>query len=278
MRRAYPLRTWALLATFALGTSPASATPREAPAAAAAGSSDAQSAAEALALQAKEKFRAKKFEEAAKLFMQAYAKDPQPPLVFNAARAYEEAGMNGEAAGLFRLYLSIAKDDAGIAKAKEHLAALKDSGGDAKPADAKPGDAKPGDAKPGDGTSSDKPMVDGSAAPNIAIAKDGPAAWPRWVVTAAGVACAATGVALVVMGSGESKDAAGMKIASDADIKAYNSKFDSAERTWTAGVALGAVGVGLGAWAAWMHMSAPAERAAWQVGVGPRSVALALRF
>jgi len=117
MRRTTSRLTWALLGAFALVASQASATPRQAPApAASGGSTDAQSAAEALALQAKEKFRAKKFEEAAKLFMQAYAKDPQPPLVFNAARAYEEAGMNGEAAGLFRLYLSIAKDDAGIAK------------------------------------------------------------------------------------------------------------------------------------------------------------------
>lgn len=274
MRRALSLLTWALLGTFALGPSPASAAPRPTTSpAASSGSSEAQSAAEALALQAKDKFRAKKFEEAAKLFMQAYAKDPQPPLVFNAARAYQEAGMNGEAAGLFRLYLTIAKDDAGIAKAKEHLAALKDAGGDAAPAD-----AKPGDAKPGDGASSDKPQVHGSSAPTAGVAKDGPAAWPRWVVTAAGVACAATGVALVVLGSNESKDAAGMKIATDADIKAYNSKFDSAERTWTAGVALSAVGVGLGAWATWMHLSAPAERTAWQVGVGPRSVALALRF
>ena len=89
----------------ALVATPASAAPRQpaakAPSTADAG--DAHAAAEALAFEAKALFGAKKFPEAAKRFMEAYAKEPQPPLVFNAARAYAEAGMTGEAMGLFRL-------------------------------------------------------------------------------------------------------------------------------------------------------------------------------
>jgi hypothetical protein len=69
-----------------------------------------------------------------------------------------------------------------------------------------------------------------------------------------------------------------MKVKNSEDIAAYNNRFDSAERKWTAGVAVGVVGVGLGAWAAWMHLQAPAARPALQVGVGRRSLVLALAF
>jgi hypothetical protein len=63
--------------------SPAHAAPR--PAKAPAKQNDA---AEELAMQARARFTAKDFAVAAKLFMQAYAKDAKPAMVFNAARAY----------------------------------------------------------------------------------------------------------------------------------------------------------------------------------------------
>jgi len=123
--------------------------------------------AEAAALGAKAAFKAGKFEEAARKYMEAYGLVQKPTLVFNAARAYEEAGRLEEALPLFRLYLNVDKgtddnasagrDDARkrIARIERTLAQLKPKA-DPRPIEDRPRpdpkplakpDAKP-DAKP----------------------------------------------------------------------------------------------------------------------------------
>lgn len=84
----------------------------------------AQNPAEVVATQAKEQFKAGKFEVAARLFMQAYAKSHSPALVYNAARAYEEAGKKGDAISLFKLYSTLSDDADGILDARQRIAKL----------------------------------------------------------------------------------------------------------------------------------------------------------
>lgn len=90
---------------------------------------DQEAQAEALVVQAKSLYQAGKFEDAAHVYMQAYGHVPRPATVFNAARAYEQAGLYAEAKPLFELYLQInhgtdADSLAGIADAKKHLDAV----------------------------------------------------------------------------------------------------------------------------------------------------------
>lgn len=86
----------------------------------------------ALANQAKGKYAAGAFEAAAGLFMAAYGKVPEPTLLFNAARAYQQAGRPREALPLFQLYLSLNQDadadsQAGRREATQHVAAIEAS-------------------------------------------------------------------------------------------------------------------------------------------------------
>jgi len=234
----------------------------------------AKAAAAATALRARAKFKAKKFVLAAKLFMKAYSQEPLPPLVYNAARAYEEAGKAGQAIGLFRLYISISKSERGRKTAKAHMAKLQAAGQPAAEVATKPGSSA---------TAANRTTASGTAAPAAAptavVARaSAPAAWPRWVATGAGVVGLAAGVALLVSASGDSEDAANLPVTSQADIKTYNSRFDDAERLWAAGVAVTAIGVGLGAWATWLHLTAGTTRSALELNAGPRHAMLTYHF
>jgi hypothetical protein len=90
---------------------------------------DAEKQAEALVAQAKERYQAGDYEHAAQLYMKAYGEVQRPAPVFNAARAYEQAGLWAEAKPLFELYIQIDRGDdadsvAGRADAAKHLAGV----------------------------------------------------------------------------------------------------------------------------------------------------------
>ncbi len=92
-------------------------------------SPDPEKQASALVAQAKERYQAGDFEPAAQLYMQAYGEVQRPAPVFNAARAYEQAGLWSEAKPLFELYLQIDRGNdadsvAGRADAQQHLEAV----------------------------------------------------------------------------------------------------------------------------------------------------------
>ncbi len=94
-----------------------------------AGPPDAEKQAEALVAQAKDRYQAGDYEHAAQLFMEAYGEVQRPAPVFNAARAYEQAGLWAEAKPLFELYIQIDRGDdadsvAGRADAQKHLLAV----------------------------------------------------------------------------------------------------------------------------------------------------------
>lgn len=82
--------------------------------------------AEAMATEAKALFKNQVYDDAARLFMEAYAVSKRAPLVYNAARAYEEAGRLKRAESLFLLYKTLPDaDPAGLRDAAEHLAAVR---------------------------------------------------------------------------------------------------------------------------------------------------------
>ena len=112
---------------------------------------------EVVAEQAKQAFKEKRFEEAARLFMRAYALTKQPALVFNAARSYEEAGKRGDATSLFRLYTTLSDDVDGVADARARIRRLEGAGsqlpsgtkgGTGGPAEGRPAKDKAGDTPP----------------------------------------------------------------------------------------------------------------------------------
>lgn len=100
------------------------------PRSAAATTADEERAAEAVVASAKARYLAGDFDAAARLYMEAYGKVQRPATLFNAARAYEQAGQWAEAKPLFELYLQVDRGDdadsvAGRADAERHLAAIR---------------------------------------------------------------------------------------------------------------------------------------------------------
>jgi len=244
-----------------------------APAFAAAAPTQAETAAQL----AVESFRAGDFEVAAKLFMQAYAKSHKPDAVFNAARAYESAGKCGDAAGLFRLYLSLAKDPSGIAEAREHLAALEDK------APQKP--VEP----PKSVVVVDKPAVAApSPQPPVMVAKPAEVQAPSrtlgYVLVASGAALAATGLGLGIWAAVDRADLQS-QVALDARSglvegvsysAATQRNADIRSRNIWAGV-LGGIGVAAAAVGGWQLWHSPAGARAALVPA-PMGAGLAARF
>lgn len=111
-----PVTSWSFRATGAMLAGAVAAMAPQA--ATSAPKAEANADAEVLARTATEPFKLRQFERAAQLFVKAYGKSRKTALMFNAARAYEEAGKLGDLAALFRLYWSIADDPDGIAEAR----------------------------------------------------------------------------------------------------------------------------------------------------------------
>ena len=116
-----PMRTTAVVVTAALALTLSCAVSTPALA-----KTEAERQALVHAAQAKSAYAGKRYDEAAKLFMKAYSKVPEPTLVYNAARSYQMAGRGKEALPLFRLYLQLEHHDdpqtrKGRAEAQAHI-------------------------------------------------------------------------------------------------------------------------------------------------------------
>ena len=172
--------------------------------------------------------------------------------------------MRGEAAALFRLYLSISKDPEGIVGASQRLKALEAASPPVAGAATLPVAA----TETGRSETVEASAVQASGAPS----------WPRLAATGGAVAGVAAGVALMLAARADSVAAAALPVRNDAEITTYNAKFDSAERLWTAGVAVTAVGAGLAVWATWMHLQPGPKRSAWQLDAGPSVARLTVHF
>lgn len=183
--------------------------------------------AEDLAQQAKERFKAGEFEVAAKMFMNAYAKSHAPAMVFNAARAYENAGKNGDAASLFRLYVSLSDDTDGMIEARQHLAKLNTPS----PVIVQPPQARP----------TPRPV-----APMVPVAvTPAPSHTAAWAVTGGAAAAVLSGVTLIGIASADSNQA-NADYRRTGDLQAYRNAYSTSQTEWWAGVAITGAGAVLG--------------------------------
>lgn len=111
---------------------------------------DELSRAEAKALEAKAYYKNKLFQEAATGFMEAFAISGKPDMMFNAARAYEEAGQNARAIALYEQYITLKNvPDDGKKEAQGHIDKLRKMMADpTAPEEKKPeAEKKPSEAK-----------------------------------------------------------------------------------------------------------------------------------
>lgn len=253
--------TTCLLALVAAlhGAKPATAAPK-----AKAGFAAKEGAREAslLTTRAKAAFKAGEFDEAARLFMKAYALSGEAAQVFNAARAYEEAGKVGDAVGLFRLYTTLADDPDGIADARERIRKLEAGRLGGKPTDptasgSSTSPAVPDASRPGESARDlalgATPTVQAQAQTNRNL---------LWIAAGTAGAAAVGGAALLALGAAASRDANAIQVRSAGDIDRYNAAFDEAERLRSFGWASVGLAAVAGGAAAWLWLRQPVAVAA----------------
>jgi hypothetical protein len=208
--------------------------------------------AQALASAAKDQFKAKNFEAAAKLFMQAYARSHTPSLVFNAARAYEEAGKNGDAVGLFKLYITLTDDADGIMEARQHIAKLEAIRVPVVvevPVPVIVTAPKPVAVAP-------KPVVVNKVS-KVAIKPTGPNRTAEWVTTGLGVAALGVGTVMMLDGASDTKRYSGTN----------RNAYDSARTEWQVGLGMAVSGAVLGGVSAYLWAKTPVTVAPLKNGV-----------
>lgn len=240
-------------------------------------SKDELAKAEAKALQAKFKFKAEAYAEAAELFLEAFSISKSPALLFNAARAFEEAKRYKEARAAFEQYLGLpGLSDAGRADARAHLAAceakIAEAAQSAPPAAATPSPTPPATApnatgrEPVPAAASTEPAATAPAASaggvQSAPGPEQPSKLLTWSLVGGGgllVLMAAAGFA----GSVTRAEAANAMDFSVADAKTrYNTEFDAAESSMAGSTLLLAAGVALAGWGTWRLLRTPASTAA----------------
>lgn len=173
--------------------------------------------AESLAKVAARHFRAGNFEVAATVFLDAYAASQKPAVLFNAARAYEESGQTENALRLFRLYLTVERDEQGLADARARIERL---------------------------ATSDLPQ---GATPTFALPDP-----PRkiqtktWLLGSTGLASVLAGAVLAGLAAQASHELNANPGAVD-----YAARYDHAERQWFVGAGMIGLGTGLTGLATW---------------------------
>jgi tetratricopeptide (TPR) repeat protein len=134
-------------------------------------------------------YAARDYRRAIEKFIQAYAIDSDPNLLFNIARCYEELGETDAAIEKYETFLKTPGADArGRQRARESLTALREA---AETARRNP--AGSGDRSPSPEASSAK------ESPAQPEAREGASAWP-WVVLGGSVVSAAVGTTFYLMG------------------------------------------------------------------------------
>lgn len=115
---------------------------------------------EALATRAKAMFRAGQFAEAAELYLLAYARTRRPLMLYNAARATEQAGNAVEARALFLEYVRL--DGVGNGERQEAQARADALASKAAPAKTNPAQTNPAQTNPAKPAASTAPPADPS--------------------------------------------------------------------------------------------------------------------
>lgn len=232
--------------------------------------------AEAKALEAKAYFKNGLFREAADTFMEAYALSKAPDMMYNAARAYEQATMYERAKALFETYLGLdgVTDDgkrdaeARIQGCQAHIAerAARDRPDPARLAPDSPGSAKPAPVSAPVGAPAPVAKPAPAPAATTALAVPGPDR-TAWILVSSGAAALVGAGALYGWAYVKAANATQAEIDSADAIHHYNSEFNKAQLIrWSAvgAGALGAVALGWGAWRGWGQGGAKTgQSAAW---------------
>lgn len=217
--------------------------------------------AEGKALEAKAYFKQGLYREAAETFMEAFAISKRPDMVFNAARAYEEAKQYARAVALFEQYVALPDAPAdGKADARERVARLRPLLEAQRPEPAEPAPSPTPSPSP---VGPSGPVGTRQTAPPPSRADV--VGWTAFGVGAAGVA---TGAAFWAIGYTKAKSANDMAIANQDDVDAYNRQFDKAE-SWRTGAwvsaGAGAVLAGWGAYRLWISPRRASTATTWLV-------------
>ncbi|MCX6781378.1 MAG: hypothetical protein NT003_04695 [Candidatus Magasanikbacteria bacterium] len=239
---------------------------------------------EQLKVQAKELFYKNEFEAASVAFFEAYKLSRRPALLFNAARAKEQARMFADAKKLFETYKLLPDATAqGSKEADEHLALIEQQLAPLPqlmpplPTILKTQETVPKPKivplKPEHASSG--VVVEPSVAPtttveyNPALAGTDGFRANRLLTWQSGTAVAALAVggAMMIIGMYGSRTANQIAITNQDDILKYKSKYGSAQVEWYTGLGLGAVGLGMGIWAGW-EAAHPAQQK-WPTHVVP---------
>jgi len=135
-------------------------------------------------------YAARDYRHAIEKFIQAYAVDSDPNLLFNIARCYEELGETDAAIEKYETFLKTPGADArGRQRARESLTALREA---AETARTRPAPHSPSAA-------TEDPNGSATATAEQAEEPHGPSYWP-WLVLGGGVASAAVGTTFYLLG------------------------------------------------------------------------------
>lgn len=222
-----------------------------------AGSAVAQTGADraranAIAAQGKKAFVHKEFDAAAELYLQAYELSKVPLMLFNAARAKQEARKYLEARDLFRVYKNLPKIGLeNYRAAEEKILECDHELAIAEAAKTPPPIVGPhGEEPQGEGV-----VVSVEVTPTVGRPELMAAARitlePRKLVSwqsGTGVGLAIAGIALMVSGASATSEANELPTTTRADQQAYREAFSNARTRWGIGAAACALGVGFSSW------------------------------
>lgn len=227
-----------------------------------------------MATEAKALFQNKVYVDAARLFLEAFAISKRATLVYNAARAYEEAGRLKRAESLFMLYRSLRDADAaGRTDAEAHLQDVR------RRIAAGEGSDEPDPPDPVAPAQPPQPPQPTEPDPQPPTTVRQPArtplsGWRFWAGVGGGALAAGLYGGALYLSSGLDLGSVG----NAAEQKDY-----AATRDRAVGLRWAAVGVGVGAagllvWTALRDVGPASERAAVVPLIGPRHAGLAVSF
>jgi tetratricopeptide (TPR) repeat protein len=236
--------------------------------------------AEAKAIEGKAFFQAGLFDKAAESFMSAFVLSRRPDMLFNSARANEEAGKVAEAVALFELYLKQAdvKDDGRnaarerIAKLKPLLPPVKPESIEGKPAPVTAPSTvtvtSPAAAAP---PAAVQPVVAGPTVVAPATVAEPPAKGVSYGLCAGGGVLGLIAVASWADAVKQVDDAGKMDFGVANAATVYKQAIRDAEGQRNRSVIVGVVGLGLASWGAWRLWGAPAKATAARWWVQPEA-------
>ena len=248
--------------------------------------------AEAKAIEAKFYYARGLFREAAETFFVAFTLSNRPDMLYNAARAYEQAKLLEKAKALYESYLLLpgVSDDgkkdaqARIAAINQLQSAVSQPAHSAPAPDAVPksGPGQPSPTKPEPAKPEPARTVPAPAGPAAVVVAPPPMVGPAqsgatvgaWIAVGGGSASIVASAVLYGLARNNATKANNQDFGAPDAATAYNQRFDKAQTERTAAIACAVIGAGAAGWGAWSlwraHKTAPPARSThWWVAPAP---------